>query len=159
MALYNPDLQTSLRLQGVTLGKEKTDVLFRRGQKAVGMFVIVRGKVSLDFGADSAFARVYGPGALVGLPATLTRRNYAMTATVTEDAELAFWSLKDLDSLLQKRPDFCRQLLEILGERMAENQKMMKALLSKDQLPLEQVLEQPTAGLMPFECRAVTSPT
>jgi hypothetical protein len=46
--------------------------------------------------------------------------------------------------LLQKRPDFCRQLLEILGERMAENQKMMKALLSKDQLPLEQALEQPT---------------
>jgi CRP-like cAMP-binding protein len=67
-----------------------------------------------------------------------------MTATVTEDAELVFWSLSELDSLLQKRSDFCRQLLEILGERMAENQKMMKALLSKDQQPLEQALEQPT---------------
>ena len=109
------------------------------------MFVIVRGKVSLDFGVDSAFARVYGPGALVGLPATLTRRNYAMTATVTEDAELVFWSLSELDSLLQRRSDLCRQLLEILGERMAENQKMMKAVLSKDQQPLDEQLEQPTA--------------
>ena len=141
MAPYSVDLQTTLRLHGETIRKAKTDVLFRRGQKAAGIFVIVRGKVSLDFGVDSAFARVYGPGALVGLPATLTRRNYTMTATVTEDAELVFWSLRELDTLLQERPDFCRQLLEILGERMAENQKMMKALLSKDQLPLEQALE------------------
>jgi CRP-like cAMP-binding protein len=144
MAPYLPDLQTTLRLHGETIRKAKTDVLFRRGQKAVGMFVILIGRVSLDFGVDSAFARVYGPGALIGLPATLTRRNYAMTATVTEDAELVFWSLRELDSLLQKRSDFCRQLLEILGERMAENQKMMKALLSKDQQPLEQELEQLT---------------
>jgi len=145
MAPYLPDLQTTLRLHGEPIRKSKSAVLFRRGQKADGMFVIVRGKVSLDFGADSAFARVYGPGALVGLPAALTRRNYAMTATVTEDAELAFWDFNDLDSLLQKRPDFCRQLLGILGERMAENQKMMKALLSKDQVLLEQALEQSTA--------------
>jgi len=145
MAPYSPDLQTSLRLHGVSIRKVKTDVLFQRGQKAVGMFVIVRCRVSLDFGVDSAFARVYGPGALVGLPATLTRRNYAMTATVTEDAELVFWSLRDLDSLLQKRPDFCRQLLEILGERMAENQKMMKAMLRKDQQPLDEPIEQLTA--------------
>jgi hypothetical protein len=33
-------------------------------------------------------------------------------------------------------------LLEILGEGRAENQKMMKALLSKDQQPQEQELEQ-----------------
>jgi len=145
MAPYSPDLQTSLRLHGVSIRKVKTDVLFQRGQKAVGMFVIVRGRVSLDFGVDSAFARVYGPGALVGLPATLTRRNYAMTATVTEDAELVFWSLRDLDALLQKRSDFCRQLLEILGERMAENQKMMKAMLRKDPQPLDEPIEQLTA--------------
>jgi CRP-like cAMP-binding protein len=68
-----------------------------------------------------------------------------MTATVTEDAELVFWSLSELDSLLQRRSDLCRQLLEILGERMAENQKMMKAMLSKDQQPLDEQLEQPTA--------------
>jgi CRP-like cAMP-binding protein len=145
MVPYLPDLQTTLLLHGEPIRKSKSAVLFRRGQKADGMFVIVRGKVSLNFGVDSAFARVYGPGALVGLPATLTRRNYAMAATVTEDAELVFWSLRELDSLLQKRPDFCRQLLEILGERMAENQKMMKAMLSKDQQPLDEQLEQPTA--------------
>jgi CRP-like cAMP-binding protein len=97
----------------------------------------------LDFGVDS-FARVM-VRRVVGLPATLTRRDYAMTATVTEDAELVFWSLRDLDFLLQRRPDFCRQLLEILGERMAENQKMMKAMLRKDQQPLDEPIAQLTA--------------
>jgi len=122
------------------------------------MFRVVRGKVSLDFGVDSAFGRVYGPGASIGLPATLTRRNYAMTATVTDDTELAFWALKDLDSLLQSAPTSADSLLGILGERMAENQRMMKALLSKEQLPLEQAPGAADGSLMTFEWRAVTSP-
>jgi len=122
------------------------------------MFRVVRGKVSLDFGVDSAFGRVYGPGASIGLPATLTRRNYAMTATVTDDTELAFWALKDLDSLLKSAPTSADSLLGILGERMAENQRMMKALLSKEQLPLEQAPGAADGSLMTFEWRAVTSP-
>ncbi len=56
------------------------------------------------------------PLALVGLPSTLTRRIYCMTATVTEDAELGFWSPEALDSLLHNRPDLCQQLLVILGD-------------------------------------------
>jgi CRP-like cAMP-binding protein len=58
------------------------------------MFVVFSGKVSLDFGVDSSLVRTYGIGALVGLPATITRRNYSMTATVTEDAELGFGVLR-----------------------------------------------------------------
>jgi len=70
--------------------KPRSTVLFRRGGKASGMFVVLSGKVSLDLGVDSVLGRIYGPGALVGLPSTLTRNNYSMTATVTEDAELVF---------------------------------------------------------------------
>jgi hypothetical protein len=44
MVPYSADLQTTLRLHGQTIRKVKTDVLFRHGQKAVGMFVIVRGE-------------------------------------------------------------------------------------------------------------------
>jgi hypothetical protein len=35
------------------------------------MFVVLSGKVSLDLGVDSVLGRIYGPGALVGLPSTL----------------------------------------------------------------------------------------
>jgi CRP-like cAMP-binding protein len=63
--------------------KPKSTVLFRRGDKASGMFIVLSGRVSLDLGVDSAFSHTCGEGALVGLPSTLTQRNYSMTATVT----------------------------------------------------------------------------
>ena len=72
------------------------------------MFVVLSGKVSLDFEVDSPFSRSYGPGALVGLPATLTQRSYRMTATVIEGAELSFGSLSALNLLLRERRDFAK---------------------------------------------------
>ena len=107
-------------------------MLFRRGEKASGMFVVLSGKVSLDLGVDSASVVTYGPGALIGLPSTLTRLNYSMTATVTEDAELGFWSPDALDSLL---PDLCQPLQAILGKKIAENHEVERALLTRDKQP------------------------
>ena len=80
--------------------------MFRRGVNAFGMFVVLSGKVRLDFSADSALGRAYGPSTLVGMAATLTGRNYSMTATVTEEAEFGFWSRKALDLLLRRHPDY-----------------------------------------------------
>ena len=114
-------LQTVLEEDCEKIRKPRYSVLFRCGEKAFGMFVVLDGTVSLDFGMDSPLARIYGPGALVGLPATVTRRNYSMTATVTEDAELGFWSPEMLESLLRDHPEFCCQLLAILGEKVIDN--------------------------------------
>src|SRR5579859_8170248 len=127
------NLQAALEQGCERVRKPRFTVLFRRGDKASGMFVVLSGKVSLGFGVDSAFDRSYGPGALLGLPSTLTRRNYCMTATVTEDAELGFWSPEALDSLLHHRPDLCQQLLVTLGEKMAENYKLEESLAQKQQ--------------------------
>jgi CRP-like cAMP-binding protein len=56
--------------------RAKSTVLFRRGEKASGMFVVLSGKVRLDLVVDSAVGRTCGQGALVGLPSTLTRQKY-----------------------------------------------------------------------------------
>ena len=42
--------------------KPRCTVLFGRGEKATGLFVVLSGRVSLDFGVDAALARSYGPG-------------------------------------------------------------------------------------------------
>lgn len=140
MALYTApiNLQTALAQEGEKVSKPKGSVLFQRGTEAFGLFVVLSGKVRLDFGVDSAFSRTYGSGALVGLPATLTGRKYSMTATVTEEAELGFWDRKSLDALLRKHPDYCRTLLEILGEKMAENQKIAQALFIRQAPPAQE---------------------
>ena len=69
------------------------------------MFLVLTGNVDLDFSMYPALARSYGPGALVGLPSTITGRPYCATATVTEDADLGFLSPERLESLLRERPD------------------------------------------------------
>ena len=129
------NLQHVLEQRSERVRKPTSTVLFRLGEKASGMFFVLSGKVRLDLGVDSAFGRTYGPGALVGLPSTLTRHNYSMTATVTEDAELGFWSPDALDSLLHSRPDLCQPLLAILGEKIAENHEVERALLARDKQP------------------------
>jgi CRP-like cAMP-binding protein len=128
------NLQTILEQGCERVRKPRFTVLFRRGDRTSGMFVVLSGEVSLGFGDNSTFDRSYGPGALVGLPSTLTRRNYCMTAIVTEDAELGFWSPEALDSLLHNHPDLCRQLLMILGEKMAENYALEEASLRKSKV-------------------------
>jgi CRP-like cAMP-binding protein len=133
----SPDLQATLR-QRDKVRKPKSSVLFRRGEAAKGVFFLLSGKVSLDFGVDSSFGRAYGPGALVGLPASMTSRPYSMTATVTEDAEVVFWPVPAFDALLRERPDLCRELIVIPGEKMAENQKLAHTVLHKPEHPIEE---------------------
>jgi CRP-like cAMP-binding protein len=132
--IASANLQTILEQRCERVRKPRFTVLFRHGDRTSGMFVVLSGEVSLGFGDNSAFDRSYGPGALVGLPSTLTRHNYCMTATVTEDAELGFWSPEALDSLLHNHPDLCRQLLVILGEKMAENYAFEEASLRKSKV-------------------------
>ncbi len=132
------DLQTVLAEHSDKVSKPKGTVLFHRGTDAVGMFVVLSGKVRLDFGVDSPFSRTFGAGALVGLPATLTGRKYSMTATVTQNAELGFLDRKTLDQFLRQHPEYCRILLEILGEKMAENQRIARALAMREQPPAQE---------------------
>ena len=109
--------------------KPKSTVPFRRGDRASGMFVVLSGKVSLDLGVNALLARSYGAGTLVGLPSTITRQNYSMTATVTEDAELGFMSPDGLEALLREYPDLYQPLLVILGEKIAESREDERKLL------------------------------
>jgi CRP-like cAMP-binding protein len=121
-------LQNILEQQCEKVTKPASYVLFRRGDSAAGMFVILRGNVYLDEGVGSVLSRSCGRGEVVGLQSTLTRQNYGMTATVTEDADLGFWSPEALDSLLEKRPDLCRPLLGILGVRIAKDDDLETTL-------------------------------
>jgi CRP-like cAMP-binding protein len=111
--------------------------LFRRGEKAFGVFLVVRGTVNLDLGVDTstALTSACGPGTLVGLPACLAGTNYSMTATVTDDAEVGFLTLQEVVSLLRKHPELCQQLLSILSARVADSERATKALLHNERLP------------------------
>jgi CRP/FNR family transcriptional regulator, cyclic AMP receptor protein len=144
MACYiaHTDLYAALERRCERVRKRRSTVLFRRGEKAFGMFLVIRGAVRLDFGVDAATAlgNLCGPGALVGLPATLSRSNYSMAATVTEDAELGFLTPEDLVCLLHQQPALRQHLLTILSEKLAHSEQVAKAL-RRNQSPPELGLE------------------
>jgi CRP-like cAMP-binding protein len=75
----------------------------------------------------------------VGLPATLTGRNYCMTATVTDDAKLGFLSVEALKSLLREQPALRLQLLDILGDKMAQVDQLRTAMQNKETVPAPEV--------------------
>jgi CRP-like cAMP-binding protein len=129
------NLQTALEERCQRVFKPRSTVLFRRGEKAYGMFLVLTGNITLDFGVDAAHGRCYGPGALVGLPASLTKGAYSMTATVTENAVLGFLPLEAIEHLLRDHPHVCQELLSILGERVQEIQRLTKSILEKGQQP------------------------
>ena len=126
------DLLTALQGCCRTVQKPKHTVLFHRGEASFGMFLILTGSVSLDFGVDarSPLNSSCGPGALVGLPATITGHSYSMTATVTQDAELGFLTAQELKALLHERPELCAELLVILAAKLAYTDQVKKAVLT-----------------------------
>lgn len=131
-----PDLYAALERICERVRKPRSTVLFRRGEASFGIFLVLAGAVALDFGVDSSIAlnSNYSPGALVGLHATLTGRNYSMTATVTSDAELGFLSTQALKSLLRQQPDLCQLLLTMLGAKVAQTEQVTKAVLRKERV-------------------------
>jgi CRP/FNR family transcriptional regulator, cyclic AMP receptor protein len=128
------DLYAAIERRCERIKKPRSTVLFRRGEKALGVFLVLRGTVRLDFGVDgsSALASAYGPGALVGLPATLTKGTYSMTATLVDDAELGFLTTDALLSLLRTQPELCQGLLRVLSAKITHTERVTKALLREE---------------------------
>ena len=130
------DVLAELQQSCEVVRKPEHTILFKRGQVAFGMFLVMRGKVALDFGVDGSCSlnAAYGPGTVVGLPATLTGRTYSMTATVTDDAELGFISSKDLKGKLRQQPELCRRLLDILNAKITHTYQITKGYLDPSEV-------------------------
>jgi CRP-like cAMP-binding protein len=128
------DLNALLLRRCEKVQKTRHTVLFKRGEVSFGMFLVLRGRVSLDFGVDgsSPLNKAYGPGALIGLPATLTGRPYSMTATVTDDAELGLVSCETLKALLREQPQACQELLTMLTAKIVQTDEITRAVLGRN---------------------------
>lgn len=56
-------------------------ILFRAGDPPRGVFLVLSGSVALSAGDNhSAFTRIAGKGSLLGLPSTVSNRDYSLTA-------------------------------------------------------------------------------
>ena len=115
-----PELQLELQRLSSTLKKPKGAFVFHRGDPGVGVFLIRKGKVSLQFdvGGELLPPRVFAQGAILGLPATLAGAKYSLSAEVTQDAELDFVARNDFLALMGKDAHLCLQAMNVLSKEI-----------------------------------------
>jgi CRP-like cAMP-binding protein len=111
------DLETELGRLGSTVFKAKGTILFARGDEVSGAFLIRSGQISLglDYETPVYPARILGPGAIIGLPATVSGNPYSLTAQAVEDSELTFVPRDSLLECLKDDPLLGFRVIDILG--------------------------------------------
>jgi len=105
------------------------DVLFRKGDRSDGGYVVNRGAIALDASDDgSPAAFVAGPGCLIGQAALFTRITRPATATAQEAS-----------AVIRVSPSLMRRVLEEFPAAAAAMQDAMAAELARLTQGLEQV--------------------
>ena len=114
-------MKEQLLLLGTIVSKRKGTILFSRGDTAAGVFLVRAGKVLLALDRiNPAFPpRTRGAGSVIGLPAAVGGSPYSLTATVIEDAELAFVPRDELVDCLKQNPSLCFEVMDILSREIS----------------------------------------
>ena len=121
-------IQTALLAESSLRNESAGTVLFRRNQPGFGIFLVKSGKVSLRLeGADEKplLDRTAGPGAVVGLPATLSRSRYSLTAVTAEPSKLAFVEREALLKAIRTNPVLGMELMRTLGEEIISMRRVL----------------------------------
>jgi CRP-like cAMP-binding protein len=118
----SPELQAELERVATIVLKPKGTTLFRRGEEVCGLFLIRSGHISLGLDYETAIypARILGPGAIAGLPATVSGNPYSLTAKVVDDSELAFVPRDLVLTCLRNKPVLCLEVMDMLSREISD---------------------------------------
>ena len=124
----SPEFQVELERLAKVVLKPKGAILFRRGDDVTGVYLIRRGRISLGLDYESPVypARTLGPGAVAGLPPSISGNAYSLTAEVVEDSELAFVPREAVVACLRKNPFLCFQVMDLLSDEIADIRSAFK---------------------------------
>lgn len=122
------ELKERLLSQAAIVSKPKGAILFRRGDAVTGLFLILRGKVSLGLERENPVfpTRTLSTGCIAGLPGTVSGNPYSLTAEVIQDAELAFVPREAVIDILHKDPVLCFQVMEMLSGEISQVRSAFK---------------------------------
>lgn len=94
-------------------------VLFVEGQSPRGVFILCNGRVKLFGTASSGKAlifRIAEPGEIIGLPSTLSGKQYELSAEALEPLQANFVRRDDFLSFLREHGEAALKVAEMLGE-------------------------------------------
>ena len=131
--LASAELAEALEHYGSELTLPAAKVLFNRGDKAHGLYLLKSGSARLSI--PGAIDRSVGSGALLGVPGTLSRGIYSLSAQLLEEARVLFVPSERVSKLLAERPDIGLQMVQLLSREIhAIRERISKLAQSDDKL-------------------------
>jgi len=117
----SPDLLQAL--QGVKSVRlfPKGSALFEQGRAVTGVYLVESGEVHvlLSTGpSQKQLLEVVGPGAILGLSASMTGESYRVTAEAGTEMTASFIRSDEFLRLLSENCDFCMQIVRLLSEEL-----------------------------------------
>src|SRR4051812_32266457 len=114
--LAPPELAAALEPYGSLLSHARGLRLFERGQKAYGLFLLRTGSVRLS--VPGALDRSVGPGSLLGVPGTLSKGVYSLSAELLEDTQVLFVPSERVAKLVTDHPEIGFQMVQLLSREI-----------------------------------------
>jgi CRP-like cAMP-binding protein len=120
--LFNLLEKDALRLVAFaseTRSYREGDVLFKKGDRSDGGYVVTRGAIALDAAEDgSPAAFVAGPGALVGQAALFARIERRATATAQEPSAIVRVTPSLMRRVLEEFPDAAAAIHDAMADEL-----------------------------------------
>jgi CRP-like cAMP-binding protein len=111
------------------------EVVFRQGEPAEDLWLLVEGRVKLTrITADQreTVLAVLGPGEVFGETCLLEGTPRAVTATAIGPATLARVTREDVDLIMAVHPDVVAQLMQLLARRLRNANELLSELAFRD---------------------------
>jgi CRP-like cAMP-binding protein len=112
-------LKRALISVGVVERYPSEDILFEVDQKNQGVYLVLKGKVSLTVPDLHRLDRVFSSGSLLGVPATFTGHTYSLAAVAVTDAEVVHVERQKFLDLMTEQPDLCRETTDMLSREVS----------------------------------------
>jgi CRP-like cAMP-binding protein len=106
-------------------------VLFRRGDPVRGVYLIRSGTVALSLPNVAEPPQVTGPGAVLGIPASMCDRPYSLTAETLEPVEAGFIPREEFVAVVRQNAELCFAVTESLAEALNDTRRQASALLGQ----------------------------
>ncbi len=97
----------------------KGSIFFVEGQESRGVFILCNGRVKLSAGSadgKSLIMRIAGAGEIIGLPGTISKKPYELTAEALEPLQANFIEREAFLSFLRGHGDAALRVAQILSD-------------------------------------------
>jgi len=114
-----PDALEGLNAISSPVAFPKGAILFAEGENPRGVFVIRNGRVKLTASSGdgaSLLFRIAGPGDLIGLPGTISRKPYGLTAEALEQVQATFIPRESFLEFLRQNGKAALRVAEMVTE-------------------------------------------